>query len=119
MEPGAISMSRFLVFYYAPSAVMEQMQRMTPELGADMIRQWFEWKDRCGDAVVEIGGPLMNGQKVTNKGNQPSRSELGSYSVLQAESMEDALVLLEGHPHLSYAEGCTIEIFEAMPSPQN
>lgn len=111
-------MSKFFVFYYAPKAVMEQMQKLSPEQGAEMMKQWFDWRDRCGDGMIDLGGPLLHGQTVTIKGREPSKQNIGSYSILQADNMEGALALLEGHPHLSFAEGCSIEIYEALPAPK-
>ena len=109
---------KFFVFYFAPREIMERMKNQSPEEMNDMMKQWFEWGDRCGDSLIEMGGPLMNGRILTDEGNGPSKSDLGSYSILEADSMEDALELLDGHPHLSFMEGCSIEIFETMLPPK-
>jgi hypothetical protein len=42
---------------------------------------------------------------------------VNGYSIIQAESMEEAVELLKEHPHLHWAEGCKIEVFESLPVP--
>jgi hypothetical protein len=108
-------MSKFFVFYYASPEVMEEMQMMTPEEGAKMMKDWFEWGARCGDNMIDLGAPLVKGHKVTMDGAEPLNQVMGSYSILQADSMDDAMKLLDGHPHLSWGP---IEIYEAMPPPK-
>lgn len=36
---------------------------------------------------------------------------------LLANSMDEAKELLQGHPHLEWAEGCEIEVHESLPLP--
>ena len=49
------------------------------------------------------------------RGQFAKRQRLTGYSVLEAESMEAALALLDGHPHLAWGEGFEIEIHESLP----
>ncbi len=51
------------------------------------------------NAMKEMGTPLMNGQALSPDGN--NKMVVG-YSVLQAENMEEAKGLLNGHPHLAW-----------------
>ncbi len=67
--------------------------------------------------LVDMGTPLGNGQKVTKNGTTPSTKEVVGYSVIQANSMEDAVELLKGHPHLDWVDSCEIEVHECMPLP--
>ena len=39
------------------------------------------------------------------------------YSILQAENIDDAKALLDGHPHLAWDGACEIEVHEVMPLP--
>jgi len=72
----------------------------------------------CGDHLVDFGNPLVGGQKLLpgGKSDKSDRQVVG-YSILQAENMEDANQLLEGHPHLAWKGACEIEVHEAMPPP--
>ena len=74
----------------------------------------MEWAKSCGDSLVDMGAPLTGGQRITKSGTTPSTSDVVFYSVLEAENMEAAQAILAGHPHLEWAEGCEIEVYEAM-----
>ncbi len=55
--------------------------------------------------------------KVTATTSSTSDKEVTDYSILEAESMDAAVAMLQGHPHLDWATGCEIEVHEAMPVP--
>lgn len=72
----------------------------------------MEWWSSIQDHVVDSGNPLFNGRDVTKGGTV---SELTSdmtpalgYSIVQAESIEDAVALLAGSP-------MDMWVYEAMP----
>lgn len=76
------------------------------------------WAQKCGDKHVDLGSPLANGKQVTPDGkNQKSNKDVAGYSVLQAENMDEAMSLMQGHPHLGWNASCSIEIHEVMPLP--
>ena len=110
-------MSKFMVIYYAPASANEQMANATPEQMAEGMKPWMAWAERCGKGLVDMGSPLGNGKKVTKSGASDSGHEVAGYSVLEAADMAGALKLLDGHPHLEWAEGCQIEVHEMMPMP--
>ena len=110
-------MKKFIVLYHAPMSAMEQMQHATPEDMKKSMEAWMQWAQRCGSGLLDMGAPLGNAQKMTKMGGMPSQSTVGGYSILQAESMDEAKKMMEGHPHLEWTEGCEIEIHEAMPTP--
>ncbi len=91
------------------------MKNVTPEQAAEGMKPWMEWAARCGDSLVDMGAPLTNGQLVTDGGSVPSEKEVTGFSILEATDMGAAVALLQGHPHLSWTEGCSIEVYEAMP----
>jgi hypothetical protein len=69
------------------------------------------------DGLVDLGTPLASGMALSASGASPSGKGVTGYSILQAESMEDAQEMLMGHPHLQWAAGCEIEVHESMPLP--
>ena len=113
-------MKKFIVLYSASGAAMEKMEQAknaSPEEAAKGMEAWKEWAGKVGDGLVDLGTPLGNAQNVTEKGATPATSQVVGYSVLQAESMEAAVKMLDGHPHLSWDEGCEIEVHESLPMP--
>ena len=107
-------MKKFMVLYHAPKSVMEQMKNKSPEEMKKMMSLWKEWSEKVGSALVDMGNPLGVSSFLGGEGS----SDIGYYSFVQAESMDEAKALFEGNPHLKMGEGCTIEVLECMPMPE-
>lgn len=101
-------MTTFLLLYRADPEAMAAMPEPTPEEGAAMMKAWNDWAERAGDAILVFGDPTAP----ASPGADPS---VGGYSLLQAESYDALLPLLEGHPHT--AMGGVIDVHETQPVP--
>ena len=110
-------MKKFVVIYYAPTSAIEQMSAASPEEMQKGMEPWMDWVAKCGDALVDLGTPLGGGQNLSKSGSSPSDKNVTGYSILQAEDIQGAVALLQGHPHLEMASGCEIEVHESMPLP--
>jgi len=111
-------MKKFIVIYHAPADAMKEMAKASPEDQKKGMEGWMKWAKKCGHHLVDIGSPLMNGQLLMPTGkNKNSTKEVTGYSVLQAENLESAIKLIEGHPHFGYNAACSIEVHETMPIP--
>jgi len=110
-------MNKYMVIYHAPAELMAKMADKTPAEMTAGMKPWMDWAAKAGDGLVDMGSPAGNGLKVTKDGTEPSQKDVVGYSVLQAESMEDAVALLQGHPHLEWDNTCDIEVHELMPLP--
>ena len=109
-------MKKFIVIYHAPAEAMAAMANATPEQKQEGMKPWMDWAAKCGDQLVDLGSPLMGGLKLSPDGSAASSvKEVTGYSVLQAENMEGAKALLQGHPHLAWQAGCDIEVHESIP----
>jgi len=106
-----------MVIYYAPMEAVKQTQSMSPEDMKKGMDKWFAWSEKIGSALVDMGTPLMPGQKISESGSTPSTKDVTGYSILQAEDIEKAKELLKDHPHLGWADGCEIEVYECMHLP--
>ncbi len=116
LSGGGERMKKFIVIYHAPVSADQNMQGDSTEMKG-VMDAWMEWAKKCGDGMVDLGTPLGNGQKLTKSGTSKSDKNVVGYSILQAESMEDALEMLKGHPHLNMPGACEIEVHESMPLP--
>ncbi len=111
-------MKKFIVLYHAPDDAMGQTTNSTPEEQAKGMEAWMQWAQKCGDKLVDLGSPLMNGQQINPDGkSKNSTKNVAGYSILKAENIEAAKGLLKGHPHLAWNAACTIEVHEMMPLP--
>lgn len=110
------TMKKYIVTYHAPAEALAQMGEATPEQREEGMKPWMAWAAKCGDKLVDLGSPLMGGLKLSpGGGSANSQREVCGYSILQADNMDDAKSLMDGHPHLEWMGECEIEIHESMP----
>lgn len=101
-------MPKFVLAYHGSP------QFNTKEEGAAHMIAWQKWSQGLGDAVVDPGtpvGPSMTvslDEVVDGGGSNP----LSGITILQANTMDDALELVKDCPHLD--AGGTIEVAEAL-----
>ena len=109
-------MAKFLILYTGGMSAKEQMANASPEEAKKGMDMWMEWAKKVGDKMVDMGSPLGDAQKVDNDGAQNVESKLGGYSIVEAESLDDAVKLMDGHPHLMMP-GAQIKVLECLPMP--
>jgi hypothetical protein len=94
------------------------MADMSEEQGKAVMEKWQQWMGKIGDALVDIGQPMANGTAVVDDGSTGQPTLLNGYTIIQAENMDNAKSLVEGHPFLSEGSGkFSVEIHELMPTP--
>ena len=118
-KAAPLSGKKFLIIYHAPMDAMAQTANVSPEEQEAGMAQWRAWAERVGRKLLDLGAPLINGQRLNSRGStMPSTKEVAGYSLLQAEDWEDVMNLLEGHPHISgWHPEATIEVHETMLLP--
>lgn len=111
-------MKKFIVLYHAPAEAMNQTANMKPENQAKSMDAWMQWVKNCGDKLIDLGSPLINGQHLgANTPSKNSNNNVVGYSILQTEDMDEAKALLQVHPFLSENPDFSIEVHEATPLP--
>jgi len=106
-------MRKFLVLYRSTVSNKEQMLKVPPEQRKPIMEAWATWARSTGAALVEMGAPLGDSTVIQGAAGQ---GHVGGYSLVQAESLEAARGLFDGHPHLG-APGASIELLEVMSMP--
>jgi hypothetical protein len=88
-----------------------------PESEADqavVMGAWDEWSKALGDAVVDLGNPFAPAAKSIASDGTVSDGPVGSmasgYSVLKADSLDEAVEMSRGCPVLQ--GGAQITVFE-------
>lgn len=101
-------MPKFLLIYHGKPDIQ------SPEDGANHMVAWKAWNAGMGDAVVDPGLPVGLSKTITANGveDHGGANPASGMTVLQANSMEEAIALAKGCPHLSGTG--TIEIAEAL-----
>jgi hypothetical protein len=108
-------MSKYMLIYKGEAT---DVADMTPEEGAVVLAKWQSWMERVGPALDDVGAPFGPGRSVVDDGSTGSAIGLTGYSIIDADSLDHAQGLTDGHPYLSEGKGnYTIEVFELMPVP--
>lgn len=108
-------MSKFILLYKGPATPMDQI---TKEQGEQIMAGWQAWMERLGSSLVDIGQPMANGKSIVDDGSTGTPLDLTGYSIIEAENIDAASALVEGHPFLSAKSGkFSVEIFELLPLP--
>src|SRR5579862_4641781 len=104
-------MKKFMALYMAPAEAVAEMMKATPEQMKQGMDAWMAWGDKFKDSIVEMGSPLGKTTKVDTKGMSSMKNDITGYSIVEAESGDDAAEVFEDHPHLSMP-GAHIEVIE-------
>jgi len=71
---------------------------------------------RVGPALVDGGAPFGARLAVSDDGTNPAPSDQNGYTIVEADSLDAARALTDGHPFLSEGKGrFSVEIFELVP----
>lgn len=111
-------MTRYIVLYRAPLDVAQRFATATPEEAQLGMQAWIDWSAELGDALLDPGKPLGNTKTVTMSGTTDGGTDVIGMSILQAESLDAALAMVQGHHHLRWAEGTEITVLEEMGIPE-
>jgi hypothetical protein len=77
---------------------------------------WRAWHEKAGGAVVDLGAPLDKSTKVLGGSATAGRTSITGYTILQAESMDGAVLLMKDHPHFRMP-GASAQILECVAIP--
>ena len=105
-------MKKFIALYYNTSGAHQPAPEMTDEERAQMMAPWGAWQEKYGERVVDMGAPFAPAS-ASNDGNDwsPSKHFVTGYSIVAANSIEDAQEMFKGHPIYAYPDHA-VEISE-------
>ncbi|MBI1280476.1 MAG: hypothetical protein GC179_20305 [Anaerolineaceae bacterium] len=111
-------MRKYIVLYRAPITAVERFAQVSPEEAQQGMQLWFDWKEKLGSSLVDLGMQLGNAVNVAQSGVRKVDSDIVGMSILQANSIDEALELVKNHHHLRWAKGAEITLLEEMPIPE-
>ena len=116
-------MKNFLAIYLGtPAAIADWNglpEAVQSERRAAGIKAWLEWGDRKRSRIVEMGAPLGKTKRVSKAGVADVRNAMTGFTIVSAESHEEAAKLFVNHPHFTVLPGDAVEIMECLPIPDN
>jgi len=98
-------MSKFLVTYHGSGMPDD------PKLMEQAKAAFGAWLGGAGDAVVDPGAPVHMVTQVSS-GNATEPAEIGGYPIIQADSPDAALAVLQSHPYV--ARGGTLQVNQVL-----
>lgn len=110
-------MKKFLAVYYVPAAALKQMQNASEADRKAGMDAWMKWMTANKKSVVDSGAPLGKTKRISKEGVESMKNEIGAYTIVQADSHDDAAELFDGHPHIMLLPGGTIEVMEFLDIP--
>lgn len=84
---------------------------------AEGMKAWGDWIHKNEKSIVVMGSPLGKTKKIDNGGISQIRNALCGFTVVKAESHEEAAKLFLNHPHFAIFPGESVEIMECLPIP--
>jgi hypothetical protein len=109
-------MTKYLFIYRNPPGPDRQP---SPEEMQQMFAQWNTWKEKWKTSVVSVGDGLKHGGrilkdgKVTDGPTVEAKEIIGGFSIIQAESYEQAVEVARECP-IVHMPNSVIEIREMM-----
>jgi hypothetical protein len=101
-------MAKF-VYLYTGGSMAE-----TPEEQATVMQAWGAWFGELGEALLDGGNPFGASTSVRADGSVASAgaSGIGGYTLINADSLDDATAKAKGCPVLT--SGGSVEIYETL-----
>lgn len=117
------SVKNFLAIYLGSEsdAKMKEWESLDPETRnartMAAMSEWNAWVEKNKDRIVDPGGPIGKTKRITAEGISASKNLLAAYTVIQAESHDEAAKIFENHPHFMIFPGDAVEVMECLPIP--
>src|SRR5260221_11904738 len=110
-------MTKYMVLYTSSAKASDVMANDSDEDMQASMAEWIQWKDNASKTFkVDFGMPLQAVSRVTADGAGDSDNPASGYSMLEGDSKDDLLELLQSHPHLK-EPGSSIDVLELLPMP--
>ena len=108
-------MSKFLVLYEAPVAVLDEWMKTPPEKRKaeeeKMMAEWKKWISENASKFADQGAGVGRPKKVAASGVTDTRNDILLYAIVNAESLDAAAKIFRSHPHLQIPQS-SIEVME-------
>lgn len=112
-------MKKFLAMYMGSTEALEEWRKMSKERTKEEekagMAAWSKWATDNKKSIVDNGFPLGKTKRVDVNGISDIRNEMGGYTIVQANSHDEAAKLFLDHPHFTMFPGERVEIMELLP----
>jgi hypothetical protein len=111
-------MKKFLALYMADTAQMaEMMKTSTPEQRQKGTAEWMKWMDDNKASLADRGAPVGKTKRVDPNGVKDAKNDICGYSIVQANSADEAARIFGKDQPFLQMPGATIDLIEIMEMP--
>ncbi|NHE58639.1 hypothetical protein [Cyclobacterium plantarum] len=111
-------MKKYLAIYFGGATESEKSTPMNENLQQEFMDAWAKWAENHKDSVVDFGRPLGRAKSVNQTGVTDKENKMIAYSIVHAESHEQAASMFIEHPHLNLHSDNSIEIIKMRHMPE-
>jgi hypothetical protein len=103
--------------YSSSTTASETMAQATPEKMKANMEEWIHWKDEASKTdKIDFGLPLQAVGHITPEGTTNSTTQVSGYSIVEGDSKDDIIALLQTHPQLK-RPGASLDVLEMLSMP--
>ena len=114
-------MKKYLAVYFGSPAAMSAWANLSEAAKKDRqkegIKTWHSWAEKNSKLIKDVGSQFGKTKKVNSNGVSDTRNEITAYTIVEAETHDDAAKLFLNHPHFKIFPGDSIEIMECLEIP--
>ncbi|WP_285788117.1 hypothetical protein [Micromonospora sp. NBRC 101691] len=108
-------MGRFLALFNGAADEVGKAE-LTEQQQTEFIQAWASWAQANEKALIDPGAPLNAKKLVTAQGAEDFTDAMTGYTIVEADSHDEAVRIFSGHPHLGLFAGNSIAVIEC-PAP--
>lgn len=116
-------MKKFMAVFTGTAASMQKWKALDDKTRMEREREgmaaWEHWAIENGAAIKDMGSPLGKTKRVDANGISDMKNELSAYTVVEANSHEEAAKIFLKHPHFSIFPGDHVEVMECLSIPRS
>lgn len=109
-------MGKFLAIYNGAADESKKGQLSEAEQ-LEFLSAWARWAQANQQALVDPGAPLYMKKRVTSGGVTDFTDFRTGYSIVVADTHDEAVRIFADHPHLALTDGNSIDVLECPPLP--
>ena len=118
LRDGETLMKKFLALYMADASGMaDMMKNSTPEQRKKGTEAWEKWMASNKASLVDRGAPVGKTKRVDTKGTKDAKNDVCGYSIVQANSADEAAKIFGKDQPFLQMPGAAIEVIEIMEMP--
>lgn len=118
-------MKKFLAIYLGVAddpKEMEKWNAMSEEQRKDIDKRgmeaWGKWAEKYKDAIVDNGTPIGKTKRTDARGVSDTKNAIAAYTIVQAETHDEAAKMFLDHPHFTIWPGKCVETMAMLPMPK-